>query len=112
MQPGNFNCRIIIQKRGIIENEVGEQVKDWVQYKKIWAKKQRLKAQTSTVNGKETITYAYRFIVRYRTDIEEDMMLIYKGIAYDIKHVNPINDIDLYETHIDCEFYKEGVYNE
>ena len=35
-----------------------------------------------------------------------------RNIENDIKHINLINELNLYETHIHCVHHKEGVYNE
>lgn len=104
--------KIEIQKLTEVENELFENIKKWIPYKKLWAEKKQLKSSNSYVLGKETIEYVYRFKIRYRTDITEDMRILYKDKIYDIININNIDEIDLYETHIDCVERKEGVYNE
>lgn len=112
MNPGTMRHRIEIQVYSDIENEVGEITKSWITYKKLWAGKKQIRGSNTNEGNKEGIEYTYRFNIRYRTDLSEDMRIVHKGIIYDIKHINPIAELDLYETHIDCVQHKEGVYNE
>lgn len=112
MNVGKMRHRIEIQTYSNTKNEIGELTKGWVTYKTLWAEKKQLRGSNTTTGDKEGIEYTYRFKVRYRTDLDESMRIVHKGIVYDIKHINPIQEIDLYETHIDCVHHKEGVYNE
>lgn len=107
-----LNHKIEIQSYEAIENEVGEIIKKWITYKKVWAEKIRLSASNEYSDGKEGIEYTYRFKIRYRNDLDESMRIVYKNVIYDIKHINCIDELNQYETHIDCVQYKEGVYNE
>lgn len=107
-----LNNRIEIQSYEEVENEAGEIIKQWKTYKKLWSQKLRLRGSNSYTDNKEEIEYTYRFKIRYRTDINESMRVVYKGIIYDIKHINFINEPGTYETHLDCVYYREGVYNE
>ncbi len=112
MRSGAMRHRIEIQVYSYVENEVGEMTKTWITYKKLWAEKKKIKNSNTFEGDKEGIEYTYRFKIRYREDLNESMRIVHKGIIYDIKHINPIQEIDLYETHIDCVHHKEGVYNE
>ena len=109
---GKMRHRIEIQEYSNVENEVGEITKAWITYKKLWSEKTQIKAANPFIKDKEGLEYTYRFKIRYRTDLREDMRVVHKGVIYDIKHINPISELDLYETHIDCVQHKEGVYNE
>lgn len=112
MKIGKMRHKIEIQVYSDIENEVGESTKQWITYKKVWAEKKQLRGNNSYNDEKESLEYTYRFKIRYRNDLDESMRIVHKGTIYDIKHINPINELNLYETHIDCVHHKEGVYNE
>lgn len=112
MDTGAMKHKIEIQVFADVENEAGEITKAWTTYRKIWASKKQLRGSNTNEGDKEGIEYTYRFKIRYRTDLREDMRIVHKGIIYDIKHINPIQELNLYETHIDCVYHKEGVYNE
>ncbi len=112
MNIGSMRHKIEIQVYADVENEVGETTKTWTTYKKIWSEKKKIKNSNTFEGGKEGIEYTYRFKIRYREDLDESMRIIYRGTIYDIKHINPINELNLYETHIDCIHHKESVYNE
>lgn len=112
MRIGSMRHRIEIQIYSNSENEVGENIKSWVKYKTLWAEKTQLRGSNTYEGDKEGIEYTYRFKVRYRNDLNESMRIVHNGTIYDIKHINAINELRLYETHIDCVQYKEGAYNE
>ncbi len=112
MKIGKLNKKIQVQIYTDVQNKMGEWTKDWVNYKKIWASKLLLRNSNSRVLGKENIEYGYRFKTRYRKDITEDMRIKFDGTIYDIKHVNNIDELNMYETNIDCIVYREGVYDE
>ena len=108
---GKMRHRIEIQHLTDGENEIGEIVKVWTKYKKLWAEKKQLKGENPTYQDKVGIQYKYRFKIRYTDDIDEDMRVLYDGVIYDIKHINPVKELNPYTT-IDCIVHKEGVYNE
>ncbi|MCC0641624.1 MULTISPECIES: phage head closure protein [unclassified Clostridioides] len=112
MDVGKLTQRIEVQVFGETENIIGEVIKGWATYKTLWANKSLLRKSSNYILDKEGIEYSYRFKVRYRTDITEDMRIVHDGVIYDIKHVNNIKELNQYETNIDCVVYKEGVYNE
>lgn len=112
MDVGKMRHKIEIQVYSYVENEVGEMTKKWITHKKMWSEKKQLRGSNTETLDKEGIEYTYRFKVRYRDDLNEDMRIVYKGVIYNIKHINPISEPDLYETHIDCVYNKEGTYNE
>ena len=99
MRAGSMRHRIEIQVYSDIENEVGEMTKDWSTYIYLWSEKKQLRGSNTYEDNKEGIEYTYRFKIRYREDLNESMRIIYKGIIYDIKHINHINEPYLYETH-------------
>lgn len=112
MKIGKMRHYITFQREEMVENKIGQLTKQWTNYKSTWAEKLRLKNETIDTYGKEGIQEVYRFKVRYREDIDESMRILYKGKIYNIDHVNLIDELDQYETHIDCTVIKEGVYDE
>lgn len=112
MNIGKMKHRITIEKYQESFNELGEITKEWTPFKVIWAEKKRLRANNINTEKKEGINYLYRFKIRNRKDIDESMRVIHKDIIYDIKHINNIHEVDMYETHLDCMYHKEGAFNE
>lgn len=112
MKIGKMRHYITFQRKENVENEIGSVNKDWKDYKSTWAEKIRLRNSTVESLGKEGIEETYRFKVRYREDITEDMRIVYKNVVYGIAHVNNIDELDMYETHIDVKVLKEGNYDE
>lgn len=112
MKIGKMRHFIKFQHKVDTKNEINQTVKEWQDYKSTWAEKIRLKNETTETYGKEGIQEKYRFKVRYREDITEDMRIVYKNVIYNISHVNNIDELEQYETHIDATVMKEGVYDE
>jgi SPP1 family predicted phage head-tail adaptor len=93
MNPGLFKHRITIQNSIEIENENGDYVKEWSDYKNVWA-------MIKTVQGREYLAAAAtqnentsRFITRYTSGIHPDMRILFNGRIFEIKSV--INDDEL-----------------
>ena len=104
--------RITIQRRGKRINEINQSISEWFNYDTCWASKVQLKGLSNNSQGKLGTEYVYRFKVRYRTDIEENMRIIFDNVEYDIVNINNIKEVGMYETHIDCIHHKESVYDE
>lgn len=111
IEIGKMRHRIEIQHFSKAENECGETINEWTTYKKLWSSKKQLKANIKEVKERETLDYTYRFTIRYNPNITENMRILHNNTLYKIKHVNHINELNLYETRLDCIYYKEGVEN-
>lgn len=86
-----LNNRITFIKTEISEDELGQQIKQDVDYVTCWA-------DIKTMQGREYFAAAairaeqtYRFIIRYRQDIDTSMKIRFKNRIFDIVHP-PIND--------------------
>ncbi len=91
MNPGLLKHLITFQQANVIEDELSQEIEEWTDYKS-------LRAMIKTMKGSEYFAAAsvqaertYRFIIRYRNDIDNSMRILYKGRIFDIVEP-PIND--------------------
>lgn len=97
MNPALFKHRITFRQFQDVENELGDIVRTWVDYRTVWAMIKTLQGrefiQAMAVQG-ETTT---RFVIRYTTGITNDMKILYDGRTFDII-APPINDDEMNKT--------------
>lgn len=97
MNPAQFNRRITIQSFTETENEQGDIIKIWSDFKTVWSMIKTVQGreylQAAAVQGENTV----RFIIRYTTGITNDMRILYKGRTFSIV-APPINDDELNKT--------------
>jgi len=92
MNTSEMKDRIVIQKNtpstGAIINLDG----NWVNFLTLWAKVEYLKGreyfQAQAVNSENTV----KFIVRYRTDLQTDMRVIFMSRIFEINAVMPLDN--------------------
>jgi len=111
MKIGELINRIDIQNYVRTENEVGEEVKQWQSYKKLWSKFYNSSVKDQLKAGKDAASIVYEIVIRYRKDINTTMRVVYKEKNYNIDHVVNYKEQNI-ETHLFCTLIEEGVYNE
>lgn len=96
MNPGQFKHPITFQIGNIVENELGDSVTTWTEFKRAWA-------MVKTVQGREYFSAAatqnentIRFIIRYTEGIHSDMRILFKNRIFKIESV--LNDDELNKT--------------
>ncbi|MBT2736162.1 phage head closure protein [Bacillus sp. ISL-7] len=97
MNPGEFKHRIIFQQINIVKDELGQELKEWTDFKSVWC-------MIKTIQGREYLAAAatqnentVRFVVRYASDIDSSMRIVYKGRLFEIV-APPINDDEQNKT--------------
>lgn len=111
MRAGELRNKIEIQNYVRIENEVGEEVKQWKLYRKLWSKFYNSSVKDQLKAGKDAASIVYEIVIRYRKDIDTTMRIVYKNKNYNIDHVVNYKEQNI-ETHLFCTLIEEGVYNE
>ena len=111
MNIGELRNRIEIQTYVRVENEVGEQVKLWRPYVKLWAAFARNVVKDQSKAGKVTESVVHEIVIRYRQDLNTTMRVVYKDKNYNIDHVVNHKEKNV-ETHLFCTSIEEGVTNE
>ncbi|WP_407308522.1 phage head closure protein [Desulfosporosinus sp. SB140] len=113
MKSVKFNKKIDIQNYARVENEVGEEMKQWQSFAKVWAHflKSYIKIDEPLKAEKNVENIYCEIVIRYREDIDTAMRVVYQEKSYSIDHV--VNDKEQnIETHLFCTLIEEGVYNE
>lgn len=113
IKTGELRNKVDIQQYVRVKNEAGELTKQWQTYVKVWAKFQNANVgrQLLTLAEKKTASIFYQIIIRYRSDIDTTMRVVYGGKSYNIDHVVNFKEQNV-ETHLFCTLIEEGVYNE
>ena len=110
MNLGRMRHMVTIQSYKDTRNKIGEVAKQWSDIAtNIPAENVRISASQYSQAEREALKYSYRFKIRNRDDITEDMRLICEGKTYSITHINRIIETGKCEMHLDCTYKKEGV---
>lgn len=88
--------RIIIQKRTITEDDIGNQIEAWNDWKTLKAKKEGLWGQeyyaAQVINEENTIVFTVRYVA-FIDDIDTiDYRIMFDSTSYDIKNIDHVND--------------------
>jgi len=113
VNPGKLRNRIDIQNYVRVPNEVGEKVKQWQSYVKVWAEflDPSFKRDLTTTAEKKVSSTSYKIVLRPRSDIDTTMRVVFRGKNYNIDHVDNITKQNV-ETHLYCTLVEEGSYYE
>lgn len=112
MSIGNLRHRIEIQHYINTENEIGEDVKLWQTYAKVWSKIDCVgNGRQQLLQEKEVLSLNYEIVIRYRKDIDTKMRVKFGEKIFNINHVVNYKELNK-ELHLFCILQEEGVYNE
>jgi SPP1 family predicted phage head-tail adaptor len=89
--PGELSHRIDLWGKVEIENELGEKDFDYAKLKTVWAS---IVPQTGSLQKQVADTVlsnvTHKIIVRYTSDIVQDMHIMFRGQRFDINYIlNP-----------------------
>lgn len=90
--------KIMIQHMTTYIDDRGNQRKDWVDWNEFWAKRSNLWGETyyaAAVAGEEnTVEFEIRYIAFLEDLIHNvsDYRVVFEGVEYEIKHVDPLKD--------------------
>lgn len=92
--------KIIIQKLEVVEDEIGNQIQDWVDWQTVWAERNNLWGQeyyaAKAVNEENTLV----FTVRHAPFVDEMDNVKYRvkycGKIFDIKQIDFLEDDGLW----------------
>lgn len=96
MNPAQFSKRITLQVLEGVEDDLGQIVEEWTDYRTVWT-------MIKTLQGREYIEASatqsentMRFVIRYTPNIDSHMRIIYKNRIFEIDSV--INDDEKNKT--------------
>ncbi len=88
--------KIIIQKRTITEDDIGNQIEAWKDWKTLKAKKTGLWGQeyyaAKAVNEQDTIVFTVQYVAFIDAMDTVDYRVLFENKAYDIKNIDRVND--------------------
>jgi SPP1 family predicted phage head-tail adaptor len=92
MRAGELNQRITIQyDSSDTPNSYNEQIPIWSDLKTVWASVATTGGGRFYAAQKVNSEVEVLFIIRHRTDIDEDMRISYGGKTYEILRLNPVD---------------------
>ncbi len=92
-QTAQLNNRIILQKYVTVPNDNDFSIKEWQDYKSIWAAAKNLHGEEYYTAGEEQSKKTVIFTIRYRKDIDERMRIKFGKRIVDEKEVDRIFEI-------------------
>lgn len=89
MRAGKLNSRITIQRQSTGVDEIGQPVTTWDDVATVWANIAH-KSGLQTIKADAPVSVVQASIrIRYRTDIDAGMRVVYGAATYDIRAVLP-----------------------
>lgn len=87
MHAGNLNRQIIVQKRTDTRQPGGGRVPTWADFVKVWADILTPTGKQQGLSNQQLNIVTTSFRVRFRSDIDASMRIIYDGEVFDIQAV-------------------------
>jgi SPP1 family predicted phage head-tail adaptor len=85
IQSGQLDRRITIQSKSSSQNAIGESIESWSTFTTLWAKFTPTLGREYFSNDTETTAQATaKFMVRYRTNLTNQMRVVHDSITYEI----------------------------
>lgn len=89
MKAGTLDQRIILQRRGTVEDSIGQPVESWTDVAYLWANVRHLSGVESIKADAAVSQVKSSIRVRYRTGIDSGMRVVHGKAVYQIKAVLP-----------------------
>lgn len=97
MSPGEMKDRITFQTKNTPSGAVVDLSDDnYVDYKSTWAKVEYASVKEMFKSDADNIVNTLKFIIRYRTDIKNDMRVFFDDDSYEIKGIRPLDRKKMY----------------
>ena len=93
MMSGRLDRKIIIQQQTTTKNAYGETIISWSDLTPMWAEVKQQSAREAWEAGKVS-EIEMMFRIRYRSDIDNTMRIVYDGVNYDITGVRELGRRD------------------
>lgn len=103
MRAGTLNSRVMVQRRGVAEDEWGQPLPEaWLDFRPLWANVKHQTGSQAIKAGAPVSIVQASIRIRYRTDIDSSMRVVHGSTVYEIKAVLPD---EVKREHVDlvCE---------
>ena len=92
--PSKLNRKIALYRLDITSTPTGGFTESWVKVADVWSAIKNMSG-TELVRADQLGATAYSdFTIRYRSDINETMKIVYRGTDYQVRHINNIEEAD------------------
>jgi SPP1 family predicted phage head-tail adaptor len=92
--PASLNRQIEIQSLAVTPTDAGGFTESWVTLTNAWAKIKNASG-TELIHADQLGAVAFSdFTIRYRSDLNESMRVIYRGTEFQVRHINNIEEAD------------------
>lgn len=94
MKPAKLNRKVELYRLEKTATPTGGFAESWVKVADLWAHIKNMSG-TELVRADQLGATAYSdFTIRYRSNISEQMKLVYRGADYQIRHINNLEEAD------------------
>lgn len=87
MNPGDFDQRIVIQNVTESVDQFGQRIRSFSTLAAVWAKVEEKSGTEGEVSYQLTANRKVQFMIRWRSDINEKMPIVYRGKIYEIESI-------------------------
>lgn len=87
MNPGDFDQRIVIQNVTESVDQFGQRIRTFSTLAAVWAKVEEKSGTEGEVSYQLTANRKVQFMIRWRSDINEKMPIVYRGKIYEIESI-------------------------
>ena len=94
--PGSLNRKIELQSLVKTSTPTGGFTQSWVSVATLWAKIKNMSGGELLHADQLGATAYSDFTIRYRANINETMKLVYRGTEFQIRHINNLEEADLF----------------
>lgn len=92
--PNKLNRKVELYRLDITPTSTGGFTESWVKVADLWAHIKNMSG-TELVRADQLGATAYSdFTIRYRSNINDTMKIVYRGNDYQIRHINNIEEAD------------------
>lgn len=107
MDAGTLRERVTIQQKTVTRNAIGEEQESaWTTVATVWASYRPIKVSEMVAGAQLTANFEAVFRIRNRSDIDEEMRLIWRGVTFEI--AAPPLIVDQKKREIDL-FVRKGI---
>ena len=108
MNPGELRHRITFQRLTTTINENGFEIEEWKDFTTVWAKASNLHGREYFEAAAIQMENTLKFTIRYLSEIDTSMRIIFKERHYDIKSIDNIKYENKYMEIKAMEVEKNG----
>jgi SPP1 family predicted phage head-tail adaptor len=89
MKAGILNSRVAIKRLTQVQDETGQMIDDWVTLAEVWANIRHLSGLEAVRQGLSESEVNASIRIRYRSDIDAGMAVVWGGTTYDVRAMLP-----------------------